>query len=70
VNGLYQKDTYVEFIIPESIVDVLGTTTKCIVKLTLNTPNAAQTLNEKVSIPENAFFKFKVGTKLTLENRL
>jgi hypothetical protein len=38
--------------------------------LTFNTPNAAQTLNEKVSIPENAFFKFKVGTKLILENRL
>lgn len=70
VNGMYQKDSYVEFVIPESIVDVLGTTTKCIVKLTLNTPNSAQTLNEKVSIPENAFFKFKVGTKLTLENRL
>lgn len=70
VNGLYQKDSYVEFIVPESIVDVLGTTTKCVVKLTFNTPNAAQTLNEKVSIPENAFFKFKVGTKLILENRL
>lgn len=70
VNGLYQKDSYVEFIVPESIVDVLGTTTKCLVKLTFNTPNAAQTLNEKVSIPENAFFKFKVGTKLILENRL
>lgn len=70
VNGLYQKDSYIVFDFPESIVDLVGTTSKCVVKLVLNTPNATQSSNTKVSIPENAFFKFKVGTKITLENRL
>lgn len=70
VNGLYQKDSYIVFDFPESVVDLIGATSKCVVKLVLNTPNAAQSINTKVSIPENAFFKFKVGTKITLENRL
>lgn len=69
VNGILQKQSYVEFTIPESVVDQLEGVTKLCVKATLNTPNTSG-VSEQVQIPEGAFFGLKVGAKLKVEARL
>lgn len=70
INGLLQKQSYVEFNVPENLVDQLSSVTSCVVKLKLNTPDAATNLSTQQTIPVGAFFKFKLGAKLILENRL
>jgi hypothetical protein len=70
VNGILQKQSYVEFTIPESVVDQLEGVTKLSVKARLNTPNVSSGVSEQVQIPEGAFFGLKVGAKLKVEARL
>lgn len=70
VNGIQQKQSYVEFTIPESVVDQLNGVKQLAMKVTMNTPNAATNQSEQVQIPEGAFFGVKVGAKLKLEARI
>lgn len=70
VSGILQKQSYVRFDVPESVVDQLSSVTQCVVKLKLNTPDALTNASTKVSIPAGAFFGFKLGAKLVIENRL
>lgn len=70
VNGLKQKQSSVQFAVPESLLDQLDYTKKMVVKLKLNTPDASSGNSTKLPIPANAFFKFKLGAKMVLENRI
>lgn len=70
VNGIRQKQTYVEFDVPESLVEALEKTRQLSVRVKLNTPNEFTNLSEQVLIPAGAFFGFKVGAKLKVENRI
>jgi hypothetical protein len=70
VNGVMQKQSYVQFEVPSTILDYLGNVATCVVKLKLNTPDASTNSSTQQSIPEGAFFGFKLGAKLVIENRL
>jgi hypothetical protein len=70
VNGVMQKQSYVQFEVPSTILDYLGNVAACVVKLKLNTPDASTNSSTQQSIPEGAFFGFKLGAKLVIENRL
>lgn len=69
VNGIMQKKSVVYFPVSEAICDQIGTVKHCMIKLKLNTYNQ-NGANTQVPIPANAFFKFKLGANLTLENHL
>lgn len=69
VNGILQKKSEVYFPVSESIASNIGQVKNCIVKLKLNSYNSSGQ-NVKVSIPDKAFFKFKLGANLTLQNKL
>jgi hypothetical protein len=69
VNGIMQKKSVVYFPVSEAVCDDLGRVKFCMIKLKLNTYNAGGT-NTQVPIPANAFFKFKLGANLTIENHL
>ncbi len=68
-NGIYQKKSEVFFPVSATLASNIGNVKHCVVKLKLNSYNASGQ-NVKVSIPEKAFFKFKLGANLTLENKL
>lgn len=68
-NGIYQKKSEVFFPVSATLASNIGKVKHCVVKLKLNSYNASGQ-NVKVSIPEKAFFKFKLGANLTLENKL
>jgi len=70
VNGVLQKQSYVEFVIPENAVDQLESVKQLSVSMKLNTPNANTNVSEQVMIPEKAFFGFKIGAKLKVEARI
>lgn len=70
VNGVLQKQSTVEFILPDSVLDDLENVTQLSVRLRLNTPNPSNNISEPVQIPAGAFFGMKVGAKLKLENRI
>lgn len=70
VNGILQKQSYVEFVIPDNVVDLLETVKQLSVSMKLNTPNANTNVSEQVMIPEKAFFGFKIGAKLKVEARI
>ncbi|MCC6701130.1 MAG: hypothetical protein IT221_06385 [Fluviicola sp.] len=70
VNGIKQKSSSVQFVVPESLVSQLDYTKKMVVKLKLNTPDGNTGTSTKLPIPANAFFKFKLGAKFVLENRI
>lgn len=70
INGILQKQSYVEFDIPESITSQLNDVKQLAMKVTMNTPNAMTNQSEQVQIPEGAFFGVKVGAKLKLEARI
>lgn len=69
VNGVMQKKSVVYFPVSETICSEIGSVKHCMIKLKLNTYNA-NGQNVQVSIPAGAFFKFKLGADLTLENHL
>ncbi|WP_343634231.1 hypothetical protein [Fluviicola sp.] len=69
VNGIMQKKSQVYFPVSESVCDNIASVKHCMIKLKLNTYNAGGA-NVQVPIPANAFFKFKLGANLTLENHL
>lgn len=69
VDGIMQKKSVVYFPVSETLCDDIGLVKHCMIKLKLNTYNA-NGQNVKVSIPAGAFFKFKLGANLTLENHL
>lgn len=69
VNGIMQKKSVVYFPVSETICNEIGSVKHCMIKLKLNTYNA-NGQNVQVSIPAGAFFKFKLGADLTLENHL
>jgi hypothetical protein len=70
VNGVLQKQSTVEFNLPDSVLDDLENVTQLSVRLKLNTPNPSTNVSEPVQIPAGAFFGMKVGAKLKLENRI
>lgn len=70
VNGVQQQQSYIEFVIPENLVDDLEYVNQLSVKVKLNTPDEVSNMSEQVSIPAGAFFGFKVGAKLKVETRL
>jgi hypothetical protein len=70
VNGVLQKQSTVEFDLPDSVLDNLENVTQLSVRLKLNTPNPSTNISEPVQIPAGAFFGMKVGAKLKLENRI
>lgn len=70
VNGILQKQSYVEFDLPESILSQLNDVKQLAMKVKMNTPNASTNQSEQVQIPEGAFFGVKVGAKLKLEARI
>lgn len=69
VNGIMQKKSEVFFPVSESVCDNIGAVKHCMIKLKLNTYDANGS-NVQVPIPANAFFKFKLGANLTVENHL
>ncbi|MDR0802462.1 hypothetical protein [Fluviicola sp.] len=69
VNGVMQKKSVVYFPVSETICSEIGSVKHCMIKLKLNTYNA-NGQNVQVSIPAGAFFRFKLGADLTLENHL
>lgn len=70
INNILQQQSYVEFVIPDSAIDALESVSRLSVRVKMNTPNANTNASEQVQIPAGAFFGFKVGAKLKLENRL
>lgn len=69
VNGIMQKKSVVYFPVSETVCDDIGQVKYCMIKLKLNTYDANGN-NIQVPIPANAFFKFKLGANLTIENHL
>jgi hypothetical protein len=69
VNGIMQKKSEVFFPVSEELAASLGNVRFCVVQLKMNSYNTSGQ-NVKVSIPEKAFFKFKLGANLTLNNKL
>lgn len=69
INGIMQKKSEVFFPVSESVCDNIGAVKHCMIKLKLNTYDA-NGANAQVPIPANAFFKFKLGANLTVENHL
>jgi nucleoid DNA-binding protein len=70
VNNILQKQSVVEFVIPDNVIDNLESVARLSVRVKMNTPNANTNVSEQVQIPAGAFFGFKVGAKLKVENRL
>jgi hypothetical protein len=70
INGIKQKSSMIQFVVPESLVGNLDYTKKMVVKLKLNTPDGITGNSIKLPIPANAFFKFKLGAKFVIENRI
>jgi len=70
VNGILQKKSELQFIIPESAMDNLAAVTQLSVKLKLNTPNVNTDLSEQVQIPAGSFFGFRIGAQLKVEARI
>ncbi|HLP55998.1 MAG TPA: hypothetical protein VK151_13265 [Fluviicola sp.] len=70
VNGILQKQSYVEFPISESVLEDLSLVKKLSIKVTMNTPNPATNISEQMQIPADAFFGVKVGAKLKVEARV
>jgi hypothetical protein len=70
VNGVEQKQSVVEFVIPDSVIDQMEGVTQLLVKVRLNTPDESSNMSEQVQIPEGAFFGFRIGAKLKVEARL
>ena len=69
VNGIMQKKSEVYFPVSEAVCDKIGDVKHCMIKLKLNTYDA-NGVNVQIPIPANAFFKFKLGANLTVENHL
>jgi hypothetical protein len=70
VNGVQQKESYVQLNLNETQLELLNSTKKMVVKVRLNTPNAANGTSTQQQIPADAFFGFKLGAKLVIENRI
>lgn len=69
VNGILQKQSKLYLDLPASVLSNTASIKKCVVQVKLDTPDLTGS-SVQVSIPQNAFFKFKVGTKFILENSL
>jgi hypothetical protein len=69
VNGILQKKSLVYFPVSEQICSDIGSVKYCMIHLKLNTYNGSGP-NNQIAIPANAFFSFKLGANLTIENQL
>lgn len=69
VNGIMQKQSQVIFDLPASTLGQLDEVKYCLLRLKLNTPDGTGN-NVKVTIPQNAFFDFKLKSKFILEIHL
>ncbi len=69
IDGIMQKKSVVYFPVSETVCDDIGKVKYCMIKLKLNTYDSNGN-NIQVPIPANAFFKFKLGANLTIENHL
>ena len=70
VNSILQKDSYVQIPCSESVVQQLNSASKVILKVRLNTPDVNTNMSTKVSIPEGAFMKFKLGAKIAVKHKV
>lgn len=68
-HNLYVCDSEIHFVIPETLLDVIGDVKKIVVETSFNSPNATTNLNEQVSIPYGAFLGVKLKSKFITENR-
>ena len=70
VNNILQKDSKVTINCSADQVALLNKAKKICVRLVLNTPDPNTNSPVKVSIPEGAFFKFKLGAKVLVKNKV
>ena len=72
MNSKGIKTKYSEFVfkIPSDLMDKLPSIKKAIVKVNLNSINETTLLNDKVSIPENAFIWVKLLSELKIKNTI
>ncbi|ASS48150.1 MAG: hypothetical protein A3D31_00310 [Candidatus Fluviicola riflensis] len=70
VNGILQKQSFVEFPIAESVLEQLDLVKQLSLKVTMNTPDPATNISEQMAIPADAFFGIKVGAKLKVEAKV
>jgi hypothetical protein len=66
-SGLFEKSSFVDFVLNEEIVKNLNNTKKIIVEAKFNTPNPISGQNEVQSIPLGAFLAVKLKLKLNAE---
>lgn len=70
VNGIQQKNSIVKFTCSAAQVEQLNSAKKVCVKAILNTPDPVSNLSSQVSIPENAFLKFKIRAKIAVKHNI
>lgn len=70
VNNVMQKESKVTLNCTADQVALLNHAKKICVRLVLNTPDPNTNSSAKVSIPEGAFFKFKLGAKVLVKNKV
>jgi len=70
VNGIQQKKSTISMTCSASQVELLNSAKKVCVKAVLNTPDVNTNLSTQVSIPENAFLKFKIRAKIAVKHNI
>jgi hypothetical protein len=70
INGIQQKNSVVKFTCTAEQVKQLNSAKKVCVKAVLNTPDPVSNLSTQVSIPENAFLKFKIKAKIVVKHNV
>jgi len=68
-NGIQQKKSYIEFVIPENVIDQMEGVRYISVKAVMNTPDESNQ-SVQVQIPAGAFIGFRIGAKLKVEARI
>lgn len=70
VNGVQQKKSHLDFVIPASALDQLADVKQLSVRLKLNTPEIVSGTSQMTQIPANAFFGFRIGATIKVEAHL
>lgn len=69
LGQLQKSDATIYFDLNANTLSKINSIKKVVVKVVLNTPEAATNISNFVLIPEGAFMAFKLGTAFQLENR-
>lgn len=70
VNGILQKKSEINIDCSADQVALLNQAKKVCIRAVLNTPDPNTNSSVKVSIPENAFLKFKLGAKIAVKHKV